>query len=85
MPNITNVNWTVYILKCKYNTLYTGITNNLKRRISQHQSAKGAKYTKGRAPLQLVYQEISKDKSTALKREIQIKKLTRKQKLDLFI
>jgi putative endonuclease len=75
--------WTLYILKCKDDSLYTGITNNLKRRFEQHESGKGAKYTKGRGPLKLVYQEKCEDKSSALKREIKIKGLSRLEKLKL--
>ncbi len=75
--------WTVYILECKDKTLYTGITNNLERRIQQHESGQGAKYTKGRGPFRVIHTESCKDKSLALQREHQIKQLTREQKLDL--
>ena len=77
--------WTVYILECKDKTLYTGITNNLERRIQQHESGQGAKYTKGRGPFRVIYTESCKDKSLALQREHQIKQLTREQKLDLVV
>lgn len=70
----------VYILKCFDDTFYTGITNNIEKRIKIHNSGKGAKYTRSRLPVVLVYFEILEDKSSALKREIQIKKLTRKEK-----
>ena len=74
----------VYILECNDNTLYTGITTDLKKRLDEHNnSSKGAKYTKSRRPVTLVYQEPSENRSTASKREYNIKKLTRKQKLDL--
>ncbi len=73
----------VYILRCGDDTLYTGSTDNVERRLAMHQSGKGAKYTRSRGPLTLVYQEELPDKSTALKREAAIKKLTRSQKLDL--
>ncbi len=73
----------VYILKCSDNTYYTGYTNNLERRIAAHNQKKGAKYTKYRTPVELVYYEVYDDKSTALKREYAIKQLTRKQKESL--
>jgi len=74
----------VYILECNDNTLYTGITTNIQKRLDEHNnSSKGAKYTKSRRPVKLVYQEPSENRSTASKREYNIKKLTRKQKLDL--
>jgi putative endonuclease len=72
--------WTVYILQCADNTLYTGITNDLDKRLSAHQSGKGAKYTKGRGPLTVMYTEITTNKSDALKRELEIKSLNKKQK-----
>ena len=73
----------VYILRCGDDTLYTGSTDNVERRLAVHQSGKGAKYTRSRHPLALVYQEELDNKSTALKREAAIKKLTRIQKLNL--
>ena len=73
----------VYILRCGDNTLYTGSTDNIERRLAAHQSGKGAKYTRSRGPLTLVYQEELPDKSAALKREAAIKKLTRPQNLQL--
>lgn len=73
----------VYILRCGDDTLYTGSTDNIERRLAAHQSGKGAKYTRSRGPLTLVYQEELPDKSAALKREAAIKKLTRPQKLQL--
>ncbi len=75
--------WVVYILECQDKTLYTGITNNLERRISQHEKGQGAKYTKGRGPFEIKYTEHCDDKSLALQRECEIKKLSRVQKLDL--
>lgn len=75
--------WCVYILECKDGTLYTGVTNNLERRIKQHNSGKGAKYTSIRKPVILKYFEEINDKSLAYKREYQIKQLTRKEKLKL--
>ena len=74
----------VYILKCSDNTFYTGITTDVKRRVDEHNSSdKGAKYTKIRRPVALVYQEISQDRSSASKREYAIKKLTRKEKMEI--
>jgi len=78
-----NSQWFTYIIRCADNTLYTGISNHLEKRIDSHNSGNGAKYTKGRGPVKLVYKEKSKDKSTASKREAEIKKLTRKEKLKL--
>jgi len=73
----------VYILECNDNSLYTGITNNLEKRVSTHNSGKGAKFTKTRLPVRLVYREIYNTKSDSLKREIEIKKMKRNEKLDL--
>jgi len=74
----------VYILECSDNSLYTGITTNIDKRIDEHNnSPKGAKYTKARRPVKLVYQEASQDRSTASKREYAIKKLTKTKKLEL--
>lgn len=72
-----------YILECNDNTLYTGYTNDLDRRFSTHNSGKGAKYTRGRIPVTLVYSQEFSSKIEAQRREREIKKLTRKQKLEL--
>ena len=72
--------WYVYILRCGDGTLYTGITDDIPRRLAAHRAGKGAKYTRGRGPLELVYQEQVPDKSAALRREIQIKRLRRAEK-----
>ena len=72
--------WKLYILRCGDGTLYTGITTDVQRRLEKHRSGKGAKYTRGRSPLELVYQEECRDKSTALKRELEIKGLPRQDK-----
>ena len=77
------MDWTVYILRCADGTLYTGITNDLDRRMAEHRSGTGAKYTKGRGPFQLVYQEACQDRGFASKRENEIKSLDRKSKLSL--
>ncbi|MEG0132720.1 MAG: GIY-YIG nuclease family protein [Clostridium sp.] len=71
----------VYILKCNDNTLYTGWTTNLKKRLTCHNSGKGSKYTRCRLPVEIVYSEILEDKSSALKRECEIKKLSRDKKI----
>lgn len=76
-------NWHVYILRCKDGSLYTGITTDVQARLETHRSGKGAKYTRGRGPLELVYTEDCEDKSQALKRERAIKALTRSEKLEL--
>ena len=74
----------IYILKCSDNTLYCGYTNNLYKRIYSHNfSKKAAKYTRIRRPVNLIYFEIFEDKSKALSREFEIKKLNRKQKIGL--
>lgn len=73
----------VYILSCSDNTLYTGWTNDLERRINVHSSGKGAKYTRGRLPVKLVYFEKFNDKKLAMKREYVIKRLSREEKLKL--
>jgi len=77
------LNYFVYILKCADNTFYTGITNDLENRIIAHNSGKGAKYTCGRTPVVLIYKELCESKSSALKREHEIKKMNRKGKLKL--
>lgn len=73
----------VYILKCSDKTLYTGYTNDLEKRIRVHNSGKGAKYTRIRLPVELVYFEKYVTKSEALKREYYIKKLSRSDKIKL--
>ena len=75
--------WYVYMLRCGDGTLYTGMTDNVKKRFAAHCAGKGAKYTRGRGPLELVYTEAVSDKSAALRREYEIKKLSRQGKLDL--
>lgn len=75
--------WVLYILECGDGTLYTGITNDLVQRIMAHEEGAGAKYTKGRGPFQLVYQEICADRSHASKRELAVKALSREEKMAL--
>jgi putative endonuclease len=69
-----------YIVKCSDQTYYTGYTNDLEKRLSAHNAGKGAKYTKNRLPVEIVYFEEYEEKSEAMKREYAIKKLTRTQK-----
>ena len=76
-------NWCVYIVKCNDGSLYTGITNNLDKRISTHNKGKGAKYTKTRLPVTLMAHCEASDRSEASKEEYRIKKLTRVSKLAL--
>jgi len=78
-----NSSWFVYIVRCADQTLYTGISDNLEKRITNHNAGKGAKYTRGRTPVKLVYQEKHPDRSTASKREAELKKLTKQKKLKL--
>ncbi len=73
----------VYMVKCADGTLYTGWTTDINKRIEAHNLKKGAKYTKSRTPVELYYLEECESKNRALKRERAIKKLTRKQKLDM--
>lgn len=73
----------VYILRCRDGTLYTGITDDLDRRLRAHNAGTGAKYTRGRGPVELVYREEQPDRSAALRREWAIKRLTRHEKLAL--
>lgn len=75
--------WFVYILECGDSSLYTGITKNIEVRMAVHRAGNGAKYTRGRGPLKLVYTEQIVGKSDALKREHAIKKLTRAKKLEM--
>ncbi len=75
--------WYLYILRCKDDSLYTGITTDVEKRLEAHRSGKGAKYTRGRGPLELVYRECCGSHSEALKREHQIKRLTRSEKHQL--
>lgn len=75
--------WVVYILLCSDNTFYTGITNNLDKRLDTHNKGFGAKYTRGRRPVSCVYSKDMVDRSSALKEEYRIKQLTRLEKLEL--
>lgn len=77
------MSWVCYLLKCADGTLYCGITNDLDKRLAAHNAGEGAKYTRGRTPVKLAYSESCPDKSAALKREIEIKGLSRTDKLAL--
>ncbi len=75
--------WLCYILRCADDTLYTGITNDLAKRLAAHNAGTAAKYTKTRIPVEVVFVENCADRSAALKRELQIKSLKRPEKLAL--
>lgn len=75
--------WYVYVLRCGDGTLYTGTTDDVARRLSAHRAGKGAKYTRGRGPLELLHTEQYPDRSAALRREYAIKQLSREEKLRL--
>ena len=75
--------WFVYVLRCRDGSLYTGATNNLKARVERHRAGKGARYTRAKLPVRLVYSEKARDRSAALRREAAIKRLPRSEKLAL--
>ena len=77
------MSWFLYIVRCQDQSLYTGITTDISRRLKEHNSKKGAFYTKNKLPVELVYQEAMPGQSQARKREAAIKRLTRKEKLEL--
>jgi putative endonuclease len=70
------VGWTLYMVRCRDGSLYTGITNDLTRRLAAHDAGKGARYTRGRGPVELVYREACADRSRASQREYAVKRLT---------
>lgn len=72
--------WSLYVLRCGDGTLYTGIAVDVQSRLEAHRSGKGAKYTRGRGPLELVYTEVCSSHSHALKREMAVKRLTKQEK-----
>ncbi|MBW4056383.1 MAG: GIY-YIG nuclease family protein [Proteobacteria bacterium] len=74
------MNWQVYIILCSDNSLYTGITTDLPRRFGQHATGRGARYFRGRRPVQVVYRESGHTRSTAGRREVEIKTLARTEK-----
>lgn len=77
--------WFVYMLLCADGTFYTGITNDVERRFNVHQQGKGARYTRPRLPLKLIYQEKCRGRSAALVREFKMKSFSRKKKEDLAV
>ena len=74
------MNWVVYMVKCDDSTIYTGISNNLKKRLDTHKKGNGSKYVRARLPFKLIYTEECQSRSIAIKREIEIKKLDKKNK-----
>ena len=78
-----SVSYWVYIVSCSDSTLYTGITTDVERRLNEHNSGRGAKYTRSRLPVTLSYRELAADKSSALRRELEIKSMSRGGKLAL--
>ena len=77
--------WHLYILRCGDGTLYTGIAVDVEKRFAAHAAGKGAKYTRGRGPLTLLYQEVCGDHTQALRRELEVKKLSRQEKEQLIL
>lgn len=77
------MNWELYIIRCADDSLYTGITTDLERRFRQHAAGEGARYFRARQPVEVVYRETGHSRSTASKREAQIKRLSRDEKLRL--
>jgi putative endonuclease len=75
--------WYLYVLKCADGSLYTGVTNNIEKRMGDHKNGVGSKYVRSRLPFELLYQEEFESKQEAMKREFAVKKLSRKQKLEL--
>jgi len=82
-PRLPKPLWLVYLLRCRGESLYCGITNDLPRRLKAHAAGKASRYTRSRLPVALVYSEPQKSKSAALKREAAIKKLPREAKQSL--
>ena len=80
MPRASSSHWLVYILRCSDGSLYTGITNDLPKRLKAHVAGKASKYTRSRLPIKLAYSEPHRSKSAALKREAAIKRLRRTEK-----
>ena len=77
--------WRLYILRCSDGSLYTGITNNISKRLASHQAGKGARFTRARLPVELAYQETCVSRSGALIRECRLKSLSRKKKEELIV
>ena len=83
MPPRVSARWLVYLVRCSDGSLYTGITNDLPKRLKAHAAGKASRYTRSRLPIKLAYTEPQRSHSSALKREAAIKKLSRRQKDDL--
>ena len=84
MSHADATQWYVYVVRCSDGSFYTGIATDVERRIDEHNSgSNGAKYTRGRRPVTLLHKEACADRSAALKREIAIKKMTRREKVAL--
>ena len=77
--------WYVYLLVCRDKSIYTGITTNLERRLKQHNVGSASKYTRSRLPVKMVYSEQHASRGDALKKEAQVKKLSRQRKIDLYL
>jgi putative endonuclease len=77
--------WHVYVLRCRDGSLYTGATNDVARRLARHAAGEGARYTRARLPVVLVYSERAGDRSAALRREAAVKRLSRAEKLALIM
>jgi len=77
--------WYVYLLVCRDKSIYTGITTNLERRLKQHNVGSASKYTRSRLPVKMVYSEKHASRGDALKKEAQVKKLSRQRKIDLYL
>lgn len=75
--------WFVYILRCGDGTLYTGVTNDMSRRLGEHNAGTGARYTRSRLPVKLLYEERHRNRSSATRREAEIKKMERCEKISL--
>ncbi len=80
MTETADFPWTVYMVQCSDGSLYTGVTTDLERRLAQHNNGRGAKYTRARRPVRLVYAERAADKGAALRREIALKRLSSARK-----
>lgn len=83
MPRKKAIPWYLYILKCKDGSYYTGITLELERRLEQHKQGKASRYTRARLPVEMIYSEPCRNHSKALKREYEVKALTRREKESL--
>jgi putative endonuclease len=84
VPAASRFSWHVYIVRCADRTLYTGVAKDLPARIAAHNGGRGAKYTRSRLPVKLVYSEAAMDRAAAQRREHEIKRLTRAAKRALF-